>query len=129
MNYNNNKQPSKSLTTMTNLGASKIKNIYGTNLKKNIIGNPNTVVYQFLIININSKYVFILNYLILCGSGICARVQTQLSLMIFAYTFIHNVYLIKYAHKRTMEGHERYRRKIHFLIPEVKANSFMHDSV
>ena len=34
----------------------------------------------------------------------------------------------KYAHKRTTEGHERYRRKIHYLIPVVKADRCQHDS-
>ena len=37
--------------------------------------------------------------------------------------------VIKYAHRRTTEGHERYRQKIYCLIPEVKADSCQHDSI
>ena len=37
--------------------------------------------------------------------------------------------VIKYAHNRTTEGHERYRWKIHCLIPEVKADRCSHDSI
>ena len=44
------------------------------------------------------------------------------------YKNYENTFMIKYAHKRTTEGHEGYRRKIHCLIMEVKVESCPHDS-
>ena len=77
MYHNKNKNPSKALTMMTKLEV-YTKKIYGKFFLIFVIGHPTRCVHDFLTGNINSKDLFIIQYYIFSGLGLCAIIKTQI---------------------------------------------------